>query len=157
MICLSSSRIWYDKFNISTRGKKIKKVVLYPFRFIQVEVLASYNAWAFLGYITGLAFRRVEKKNWEVVLYPFWFIQVKVLAYYCAWAVLWYTCITGLAFRPISALRHRKENQNQSIDKGRSIFHMRDVWRYRFLNGDAMLLPYGEAPTWRPEANSKIC
>ena len=24
---------------------------------------------------------------------------------------------------------------------------MRDVWRSRFLNGDAILLPYGEAPT----------
>ena len=59
--------------------------------------------------MTSLTFRPVEKKNKEVVLYTFCFIQVEVLAYYYALGVLGYTCMTGLAFRSISAPRHRKE------------------------------------------------
>ena len=64
-LCLSASRI-YNTFSISIRSrKKNKAVVLYPFWFIQVEVLAWYHyAWALLGYITRLAFRPVPvKKN----------------------------------------------------------------------------------------------
>ena len=41
-----------------------KAVVLYPFWFIQVEVLAWYHyAWALLGYITRLVFRPVAEKK----------------------------------------------------------------------------------------------
>ena len=65
LLCLSASRI-YNTLSILIRSRKIKKaIVLYPFWFTQVEVLAwYYYAWALLGYITRLAFRPVAvKKN----------------------------------------------------------------------------------------------
>ena len=63
LLCLIASWI-YNTFSIWTRRKKKKKkqVVLYPFWFIQVEVLAYNYAWALLGYIKRLAFRPVEEK-----------------------------------------------------------------------------------------------
>ena len=64
LLCLSASRI-YNTFSISTRSrKKNLAVVLYPFWFTQVEVLAwFYYAWALLGYITRFEFRSVAEKK----------------------------------------------------------------------------------------------
>ena len=64
LLCLSTSRI-YNTLSILIRSRKKKKaIVLYPFWFTQVEVLAwCYYAWALLGYITRLAFRPVAVKK----------------------------------------------------------------------------------------------
>ena len=108
VLCLSASRIQYDKFNISTRGKT--GLLLHPGRSPCILLCMSgpriYNRFSI-------------------------------------------------------PTRQRHTPSNRKIKIGQWIksvnFHMRDVWRSRFLNGDAMLLPYGEAPTWRPKANSNIC
>ena len=64
---------WYIIQYLSTSRIKNQAVVLYLFWFTQVEVLASYNyAWALLGYITRLAFRRgsLEKSQNSQKLEP---------------------------------------------------------------------------------------
>ena len=98
MLCLSASRIQYDKFNISTRGKT--GLLLHPGR-----------SPCILSCMSG----------------PRIYNRFSILT------------------------RQRRTPSNRKIKIGQWIksvnFHMRDVWRSRFLNGDAMLLPYGEALT----------